>query len=93
MLNLHCNGFFCFVVRRRRRLNGNGTTIEFTVEVLVLNKIWTTRMVCKHVSTGYSSTDVVQESMFLQKNALQREALNPAGIFRCYRLNVKAFPL
>ena len=29
-------------------------------------------MVCKHFSTGYSSTDdVVQESLFLQKNALQ----------------------
>ena len=33
-------------------------------------------MVCKHVSTGYSSTEVVQESLFLQKNALQHEALN-----------------
>ena len=44
-----------------------GTTIEFAVEALLLNKIWTTRMVCKHVSTGYSSTDVVQESLLLQK--------------------------
>ena len=33
-------------------------------------------MVCKHVSTGYSSTDVVQESLFLQKNTLQHEVLN-----------------
>ena len=47
-----------------------GTTIEFAVEALFLNKIWTTRMVCKHVSTGYSSTDVVQGSQFLRKNSL-----------------------
>ena len=35
---LHCNGLFRFAVRRRR-LNGNGTTIEFVVEALLLNKL------------------------------------------------------
>ena len=65
------------------RLNGNGTTIEHAVEVLLLNKIWTTRMICEHVSTGYSSTDVVQESLFLRiKHALTRSA--ESGIIRCY---------
>ena len=37
------------------------------MKALLLNKIWTTSAVCKHVATGYSSTDVVQESLFLQK--------------------------
>ena len=41
-------------------------------------------MVCKHISTGYSSTDVAQESLFLQKNVLQHEALNQVRIFHCY---------
>ena len=50
--------------------------IEFALETLLLNEIWTTGMVYKHVSTGYSSTDVVQGSLFLQKNALQHKALN-----------------
>ena len=50
---------------RNHRLNKNGTTIEFAVKVLLLNKIWTTRMVGKHVSTGYSNTVVDQECLFL----------------------------
>ena len=40
-------------------------------------------MVCKHVSTGYSSTDVVQESLFLQKQHTQTQSAE-SGIFRCY---------
>ena len=40
-------------------------------------------MVFKHVSTGYSSTDVIQEHLFLQKqHAPTRSA--ESGIFRCY---------
>ena len=42
-------------------------------------------MVCKHVSTGYSSTDVVQESLLLQKKrASTRNA--ESGILHCYSL-------
>ena len=41
-------------------------------------------MVCKHVSTGYSSTDVVQESLFLQKKRAPTQSAE-SGIFRCYR--------
>ena len=63
---LQCNGFFHYAVRRHR-LNGNGTTIEFAVEGLLLNKIWTYRIVGTYVSTSYSNTDVDQESLFLQK--------------------------
>ena len=40
-------------------------------------------MVCKHAYTGYSSTDVDQESLFLQKKcALMQNA--ESGIFCCY---------
>ena len=52
---------------RRHRLNKNGTTIEFALEALLLNKIWTTRMVSKHISVGYSNTNIDQESLLLQK--------------------------
>ena len=66
-------------------------------------------MVSKHVSTGYSNTDVNQESLFLWKKCtLTRSA--ESGIFRCYSqleepsnysarivyvdsLNIKASPL
>ena len=41
------------------------------------------RMVCKHVSTGYSSTDVVQESLFLQKKCAPIRS-GESGIFCCY---------
>ena len=61
-------------------LNGNGTTIEFATETLSLSKIWTTIMVCKHVSTGYSCTDVVQESLFLQKKRAPTRSAE-SGIF------------
>ena len=54
-------------------LKGNGTTIELAVEALLLNKIWTTRMVCKHVSTALMS---LKKACFYRKNALQHEALN-----------------
>ena len=40
-------------------------------------------MVCKHVSTGYSSTDVVQESPFSQKKRAPTRSAE-SGIFRCY---------
>ena len=40
-------------------------------------------MVCKHVSTGYSNTDVVQESLFLQKQHTPAQNAE-SGIFRCY---------
>ena len=55
--------------------------IEFAVKALSLNKIWTTRMDCKHISIGYSNTDVNQESLFLQKKRGSTES----GTFRCYR--------
>ena len=45
--------------------------------------IWTTRIVCKHVSTGYSSTDVVQESLFLQEKRAPTQSAE-SGVFRCY---------
>ena len=67
----------------------HGTTIEFAVKALLLNKIWTTRMVCKHVSTGYSSTNVVQESLFLQKKRAPTRSAE-SGIFRCYSLLSRA---
>ena len=38
-------------------------------------------MDCKHISIGYSNTDVNQESLFLQKNRESTES----GTFRCYR--------
>ena len=91
------------------RLNKNGITIEFAVKVLLLNKIWTTRIIGEHVSTGYSNTNVDQESLFFQKRRpLIRNT--ELGILRCYSqleepsnysarilyvdsLNIKAFPL
>ena len=49
-------------------------------------------MVCKHISTGYSSIDVVQESLFLQKQcAPTRNA--ESGIFRCYSQLRKKSPV
>ena len=40
-------------------------------------------MVCKHVFAGYSSTDVIQESLFLQKKRAPTRSAE-SGIFRCY---------
>ena len=40
-------------------------------------------MVYKHVSTGYSSTDVIQDSLFLQKKCAPTQSTE-SGIFRCY---------
>ena len=77
------HGFFRFAVRHHR-LNGSVTTIEFAVEVLLLNKIWTTSMVWKHVSTGYSSTNVLEESLFLQKKRAPTQSAE-SGTFHCYR--------
>ena len=41
-------------------------------------------MVGKHVSTGYSSNNVDQESLFCGKNVLLHEVLNQVAIFRYY---------
>ena len=64
-------------------MNGNGTTIEFAEEALLLKKIWITRMVCNHISTGYSSTDVIEESLFLKKKRAPTQSAE-SGIFCCY---------
>ena len=39
-------------------------------------------MVCEHASTGYSSTDVVEESLFLQEKRAPTRSIE-SGIFRC----------
>ena len=62
---------------RHHRLNGNGTTIEFAFSKQDID-----HQNGLHVSTGYSSTNVLQESLFLQKKrALTQSA--ESGIFHC----------
>ena len=63
-----------FVIFVRDRTNSNGVkgnqvVIKSTRALIGSVPGFSTapRMVCKHVSTGYSSTDVVQEGLFLQK--------------------------
>ena len=49
-------------------------------------------MVCKHVSTGYSSSNVIQESpVFTEKHALTRSA--ESGRYRIRRIIGSVFNL
>ena len=56
-------------------VTGNGTTIEFAVEALLLNKIWPTRIICKKV---------ILEPVFTEKHAPAPTRSAESGIFCCY---------